>query len=134
MKHRFCNYFWKTLEEAFSPDRESLNQASVREAPPDPPYSSPSRSAPELGLQGPPQSAFIWGGGGGQRSGQYSPLPKAPHQWPASLCQQPQLLVPCASPDRSLVKYPFIKECVCFPLGPHHALDSSEAAHHSARL
>lgn len=31
MKLSFCNYFWKTLEEAFSPDRESLNQACVRE-------------------------------------------------------------------------------------------------------
>lgn len=72
VKYLFCNYFWKTLEAAFSPDRRaSLNLGAggwgcCPFAPADwaPHFSIPL--CPEAALQGPPQFGFAWGN---QRAG-----------------------------------------------------------------
>ena len=134
VKYLFCNYFWKTLEAAFSPDRRaSLNLGAggwgcCPFAPADwaPHFSIPL--CPEAALQGPPQSGFAWGkpwlGVRGQGSTCLSL--RGPPKRPASSLLSPPLLLN-ASPRVSFVKCPFIKGCICLPPGPQHTLDSSEA-------
>lgn len=90
-----CDYFLKTLE-AFSQERERLARVWVgwcQSPSQDLCYPPLPRSAPEAGLQGPPQSRFKWGAGGQKSGSSTCPSPRlTTREGPASLCRGHGLL------------------------------------------